>query len=194
MVFFPYPNGKSEIRLPKKGEEYLPITAKCYLHSEEYNETIACYECNADFEKRLGIVYLVVTSYVPYTAPVLLGNEKSAPSCVGTIMGDVHSVKETPGKDRTVYMARLAIRDTTTPVGFSYISVSSLHPFTVGKGDHLCVRGKLVSSQRCLNLICPECGQPSSLMIDSVILHAMAVQSLNTLSGYFGEPENTPRD
>lgn len=207
LAYFPYPVQKKtrsaggtrsaeRMQSPEKKEivfpadasgAFLPITAKGFLHSEEYEETIDCHECERSFGKTLGLSYITVTSFHPYEPSVYLGEEKPPAPCNGTVVGDVQSVKTVEGKERSFCIARLAIKDTTAPIGFSYMAVSSLHPFTVDKGDHLCSRGKLVSTQRCLDLICPACGCVNSFVIDSLMLQAASVQSLNTPRGYFGE-------
>lgn len=192
LAYLPYPVRKGrrakETSLPADDSgALLPITAKGFLHSEEYEETIDCQECGQPFEKTLAMSCITVTSFHLYEPSVCLGDEKPPAPCNGTVMGDVQSVKTVDGKERSFHMARLAIKDTTSRLGFSYITVSSLHPFTVDKGDHLCSRGKLVSAGRCLNLPCPACGCINSMVVDSVMLHAASVQSLNTLRGYFGE-------
>lgn len=166
---------------------FLPITAKGFFHSEEYEDTIECCDCGNTFPKTLGLSYLTVTSFRTYEPPVCLGTETPPAVCHGTVIGDVQSVREVEGRERPFHMARLAIKDTTTPVGFSYLTVSSLHPFTVDKGDYLCSRGRLVATKQCLNPVCPACGSVNSFLVDSLILRAAAVQSLNTPRGYFGD-------
>lgn len=188
LAFFPYPHKKNRLSFPQdETGELLPITAKGFYHSEEYEEEISCAECGEVFTKTLGISYICVSSFHEATPENYLTNEKIPAPCNGTIMGDVHSVKTVEGKERIFHMVRLAVKDTTAPLGFSYITVSSLHPFTVDKGDHLCIKGKLVTTGRPLNLTCPACQLLNVYVNDSIILHAAAVQSLNTLKGYFGD-------
>lgn len=187
LAFFPYPPKKDSIPFPKDENGPLPITAKGFFHSEEYDEEIVCAECEETFPKTLGVSYVFVTSFHKATTEHYLTNEKIPAPCNGIIMGDVHSVKTVEGKDRVFYTTRLAVKDTTAELGFSYITISSLHPFTVDKGDRLCAKGKLVTTGRPLNLMCPTCGRLNIYVNDSIILHATSVQSLNTLKGYFGD-------
>lgn len=188
LCYFPYSAGTHEIPLPTDEHgNYLSITAKAFFHSEEYEETIECCECEESFEKVLNLSFLTVTSFSLSSPVIYLGNEKILPSCNGTIMGDVQSTKAVDGKDRSFYMSRLAIKDPTAPIGFSYTTVSSLHPFTVDKGDRLCSKGKLVSTERTMTCICPKCGCANYLVNDSIVLQASSVQSLNTPRGYFGD-------
>lgn len=188
LCYFPYTIGTKEIPLPVSEDgTFAPITAKAFFHSEEYEESIECCDCGETFGKILNLSFLTITSFAPASYPTYLGNEKPLPPCNGVIMGDVQSTKAVDGKDRSFYMARLAVKDSTSPIGFSYTTVSSLHPFTVDKGDRLCSKGKLVSTERTMSAICPKCGCANYLVNDSIVLQASSVQSLNTPRGYFGD-------
>lgn len=189
LAYFPYPvRGEHMLHFPESGDgELLPVTAKGFLHSEEYGESVVCMDCGEGFEKQVGLTFLSVTSFRPSGPAVALGEGKQPPEAGGTVLGDVYSVRTVEGRVRDFHMARLAVKDATAKVGFSYVTVSSLHPFTVGKGDRLCSGGRLVTARRCLNAVCPSCGCLNAVMADSVVLQASSVQSWNTARGYFGD-------
>jgi len=185
LVYFSYPEGSSELNLPKNEDGTLKcITVKGFLHSEEQDGFITCYDCNTEFSKKITLTYLTVTSFME-TTPVTTILDKPQPNSYGVVLGDVQSIREVEGRERSFYMARLAIKDTTAEVGFSYVSVSSLHPFTVEKGDRLLAKGRLTTSQHCLNAICPECQCINSEVIDSSVLQASSIQSFNIPKNYF---------
>lgn len=189
LAYFPYPvRGGHMLRFPEGEDgELLPITAKGFLHSEEYKEAITCMDCGEEFGKQLSLTFLSVTSFRPSGLAVALGKERQPPEAGGTVLGDVYSVRTVKGRARDFYTARLAVKDATAPVGFSYVTVSSLHPFTVGKGDRLCSGGRLVTERRCLNAICPCCSRVNAVTAESVVLQASSVQSWNAARGYFGD-------
>jgi len=186
LLYFPYKDDSESLNLPTKEDgSFLPITTKCSLHSEEFIETIFCEDCETSFEKQLGLTYFWVKSYHIQEPETYLGAEEAPHSAHGILMGDVHSLKINEGKKKTFYVARIAIKDPTASIGFSYASVSSLHPFTVDKGDHLCAKGRITTTQRCLNAICPHCNYINTVVVDSPSFQASAVQSLNTGKGFF---------
>lgn len=189
LAYFSYPAHEDHMpHLPAgKDGSLLPITAKGFLHSEEYEEPVVCMDCGVEFEKRRNLTFLTVASFRLYEPEVFLGERKRVPGAGGTVLGDVHTVRAIEGKARDFYMARLAVKDITSPLGFSYMTVSSLHPFTVEKGDRLCSSGRLVTTRHCLNAICPSCSCVNSIVTDSVVLQASSVQSWNTAKAYFGE-------
>ena len=194
LSYFPYQTDKNghvlsdDLQLPKdEAGNLLEITAKGFYHSEECPESITCYDCGTEFDKVISFSFITITSFHLAEPEIYLGNEKALSNSYGMVAGDVQSVREIEGRERSFYIARIAIRDTTATVGYSYINVSSLHPFTVDKGDRLFAKGKLLTTQRGLNALCPNCSCMNTLVNDSTVLQASAVQSMNSPKAYFGD-------
>ncbi len=186
LAFFPYPKGRNEIpfELDEDGEPY-EIVAHGSLHSQEDIAEITCQGCGETFEKQINTTYLYITDYAPATKRVVLDDTDYVENG-GVVAGDVQKVAIITGKDfknkkvpKEFYTARIAIKDRTAQIGFSYVTVSSLHPFTVMKGDRLMSKGRIVTKQYCLNAVCPHCFYQNMVVNDSTTFQAKSVQSLN---------------